>query len=60
MQNYEININSAEYRTGYRPQPLPLATRIKLLERYLRENAHFGWTDSYKKAEAELAALKGA
>ena len=54
----ETRLTSAAYRLDQRrPQPTT-AQRVAKLEQYLAEMAAFSWTQTYKQAERDLAALK--
>ncbi len=53
-----INLQTADYRLGQRPTPLPIEVRIKLLRKALADRWEFSWMESYKRDAALLAELE--
>lgn len=62
MHNYTTtaaNINSAAFRLDQRPGAATREQRIAALRKYLVRAERFSYTQTYREAQAELAALEG-
>lgn len=57
MNYYERTLISIPGRDIRRPAPTK-AQRVAKLEQYLAECSYANWTETYKQAERDLAALK--